>query len=72
MAAENADQWGISVSAWARISLVVNGFSLAVFGLIASLIWWRVRSGFGLLTAYVLLLGGSAAMGTAIYGSGLP
>ena len=72
MAAENEDQWGISVPVWARISLVINGFSLAVFSLIAGLIWWRVRSGFGLLTAYVLLLGGSAAMGTAIYGAGLP
>ena len=41
------------------------------YALVALLIWWRLRTGFGLLTAYVLLLSGSAFMSIAIYGAEL-
>ncbi len=70
-AASGAAALGITVANWARISVTVAGFSCLVFTLVAWLVWWRVRTGFGLLTAYVLLLGGSAFMGTAIYGAEL-
>lgn len=70
-AATGGISWGISVANWAWVSTAVNGLNFFVFSLIALLIWWRVRTGFGLLTAYVLLLGGSAQMGVAIYGAEL-
>ncbi len=70
-AATGAIAWGISVADWAWINTAVNGVTFFVFSLIALLIWWRVRTGFGLLTAYVLLVGGSAYMNVAIYGAEL-
>ena len=70
-AATGATSWGISVADWAWINTAVNGLTFFVFSLIALLIWWRVRTGFGLLTAYVLLVGGSAYMNVAIYGAEL-
>ncbi len=70
-AATGAIAWGISVADWAWINAAVNGVTFFVFSLIALLIWWRVRTGFGLLTAYVLLVGGSAYMNVAIYGAEL-
>jgi len=70
-AATGAISWGISVADWAWVSTAVNGLNFFVFSLIALLIWWRVRTSFGLLTAYVLLLGGSAQMNVAIYSAEL-
>jgi hypothetical protein len=70
-AATGAIVWGISVADWAWINTAVNGLTFFVFSLMALLIWWRVRTGFGLLTAYVLLVGGSAYMNVAIYGAAL-
>ncbi len=71
VAAAGAISWGISVAHWAWINTAVNGLAFFVSSLIALLIWWRVRTGFGLLTAYVLLLGGSAFMNVAVYGAEL-
>ena len=70
-AAEGAAAWGVSVAAWSRVNLAANGLSFLAFSLIALLIWWRVRTGFGLLTAFVLLVGGSASMRTTIHGAEL-
>jgi hypothetical protein len=42
-----------------------------VFSLVAFLIWWRLRTGFGLLTAFVLLGSGSNFMNVAIYSAEL-
>ena len=70
-ATTGAISWGFSVADWAWINTAVNGLTFLVFSLIALLIWWRVRTSFGLLTAYVLLLGGSAFMNMAIYGAAL-
>ncbi|NJN53492.1 MAG: hypothetical protein HC804_01305 [Anaerolineae bacterium] len=58
--------WGVSVAQWAWIDTAVNGLTFLVFSIIALLIWWRVHTWFGLLTAYVLLLAGSAYMSMAI------
>ena len=69
--AEGAASWGMSVTTWSWINLATSGFAFMVFSLVAMLIWWRVRTGFGLLTAFVLLLGGSSFMAGAIYGADL-
>ena len=68
-AVEGAASWGMSVTTWSWINLATSGFAFMVFSLVAMLIWWRVRTGFGLLTAFVLLLGGSSTMAGAIYGA---
>ena len=70
-AVEGAASWGVSVITWSWINLATSGFAFMVFSLVAMLIWWRVRTGFGLLTAFVLLLGGSSFMAGAIYGADL-
>ena len=70
-AVEGAASWGMSVTTWSWINLATSGFAFMVFSLVAMLIWWRVRTGFGLLTAFVLLLGGSSTMAGAIYGANL-
>jgi hypothetical protein len=72
MAAVNAAAWGVSVAGWSWINVLVTGLSYFVFTLVGGLIWWRVRSGFGLFTAYVLLIAGSSAASSLIYGAGLP
>ncbi len=65
MAAEGAASWGVSVVTWAWINTAITGLVFLVFTLVAFLIWQRVRTGFGLLTAYILLLG-SASMDVAV------
>jgi hypothetical protein len=65
MAVEGTVAWGVSVSAWAWINTIITAFIFLVFTIIAILIWYRVRTGFGLLTAYILLLG-SASMDIAV------
>jgi hypothetical protein len=62
-----AAAWKMTVPAWAWVNALANGITLLTFGLIAWLIWARVRTWFGLLTAMVLMLGGSNAMGYAVY-----
>ena len=70
-AVEGAASWGMSITTWSWINLATSGFAFMVFSLVGMLIWWRVRTGFGLLTAFVLLLGGSSFMADAIYGADL-
>ena len=57
--AAGAAAWGISVPAWAVLNTFVNVLSATVFSLTAALVWWRLRTWFGWLTAMVLLVGGS-------------
>ena len=57
--AAGASTWGISVPAWAALNTLVNLLSAIVFSLMAALVWWRLRTWFGWLTAMVLLVGGS-------------
>jgi hypothetical protein len=71
VAIENAATWGTGLTTWSWINVVTIGFSFLVFSLIGLLIWRRVPTGFGLLTAYVLLVGGSAAMNITIYSAEL-
>lgn len=71
LAAEDAAAWGISIGRWAVINTLVSGVTFFVFSLVALLIWWRVHTGYGLLTAYVLLGAGSAFMSVAIYSAEL-
>ncbi len=71
LAAEDAAAWGTSTGTWAVINTLVSGVTFFVFSLVALLIWGRVHTGYGLLTAYVLLGAGSAFMGNAIYGAEL-
>ena len=54
-----AAAWRVSVPAWAVLNTLINILSDVVFTLTAALVWWRVRTWFGLLTAMVLLVGGS-------------
>ncbi len=67
LAAEGAASWGVTVATWSWINTAVNGATFLVFTMVAFLIWQRVRTSFGLLTAYILLLGGSAFMNMVIY-----
>lgn len=71
-ASQGAAAWGVSVTTWSWINVIVNSLSFLVFCLVAFLIWRRVRTGFGLLTAYILILGGSAFMSVVVYGAELP
>lgn len=71
MASEGASAWGADVPAWSWINVVVGGSTFLVFSLVAFLVWQRVRTGFGLLTAYVLLGSGSNFMNVAIYSAEL-
>ena len=71
VAIESAAAWGTGLTTWSWINVVTTGFSFLVFSLIGLLIWRRVPTGFGLLTAYVLLVGGSAAMNITIYSAEL-
>jgi uncharacterized membrane protein len=71
-ASEGAAAWGVSVTTWSWINVIVNSLSFLVFCLVAFLIWRRVRTGFGLLTAYILILGGSAFMSVVVYSAELP
>jgi len=57
--AAGAAAWGVSVPAWALLNTLVNVLSGVVFTLTAALVWWRLRTWFGWLTAMVLLVGGS-------------
>ena len=68
---EGASAWGVAVAEYAWINAAVNGLAFFIASLVALLIWWRVRSGFGLLTAYMLLMLGSTYMGSAVYGAEL-
>lgn len=71
VAADGAAAWGTTVGAWAWINLFTNGLAFLVFSIVSLLIWWKLRTSFGLLTAYVLLLGGSNFMNNAIYSAEL-
>jgi hypothetical protein len=71
-ASQGASSWGVTVTTWSWINVAVNSLSFLVFCLVAFLIWRRVRTGFGLLTAYILVLGGSAFMSVAVYSAELP
>jgi hypothetical protein len=71
-ALQGASSWGVSVATWSWINVAVNSLSLLLFCLVAFLIWRRVRTGFGLLTAYILVLGGSAFMSVVVYSAELP
>ena len=71
VAAEGAAAWGVDEVTWAWINVAVTGLALLVFSLAAGMIWWQVRTNYGLLTAYVLLLGGSAFMNVAVYSAQL-
>lgn len=62
-----AEAWNLTLPAWAWLNTIVNGLSFLVFSLVAVLIWWQARTWFGWLTAMVLVLGGSYAMGNAVY-----
>lgn len=66
-----AAAWGTSIQVWAWINLLANGLVFLTFSLIGLFIWWRVRTGFGLLTAYVLLLAGSSFMNMVLYSTQL-
>ena len=57
--AARAAAWGVSIPAWAMFNTLLNILSALVFTLVAALVWWRLRTWFGLLTAMVLLVGGS-------------
>lgn len=65
-AAAGVAAWGVPAETWARIHLVLNGISYFVACLIGAIIIWRVRTGFGVLTAFVLLVTGGAVMSTVI------
>jgi len=54
-----AAAWGLSTPAWATFNTLLNILSALVFTLVAALVWWRLRTWFGWLTAMVLLVGGS-------------
>ncbi len=71
VAADGAAAWGTSVGTWAWINLLTNGLAFLVFSIVGLLIWRQVCTGFGLLTAYVLLLTGSNFMNNAIYSAEL-
>jgi hypothetical protein len=71
LALTSSAAWNTSVATWVWINTAVNGLTFLVFSLVALFIWLRLRTGFGLLTAYVLLLSGSAFMSIAIYGAEL-
>jgi hypothetical protein len=57
--AAHAAAWGLSMPAWATLNTLLNILSAVVFTLVAALVWWRLRTWFGWLTAMVLLVGGS-------------
>ena len=57
--AARAAAWGVSIPAWAMFNTLLNILSALVFTLVAALVWWRLRTWFGLLTAMVLLVSGS-------------
>jgi hypothetical protein len=61
-----AAAWGVSVPAWAVLNTLINILSDVVFTLTAALVWWRVRTWFGLLTCMVLLVGGSNVQGNVV------
>jgi hypothetical protein len=69
-ATAGAAAWGSSVATWFWINTAVNTIIFLVFSLVAFFIWWRVRTGFGLLTSFVLLLGGSFYLSVANYSEG--
>jgi hypothetical protein len=54
-----AAAWGMSVPAWAVLNTLINILSMVVFTLTAALVWWRLRTWFGWITAMVLSVGGS-------------
>ena len=49
--AARAAAWGVSIPAWAMFNTLLNILSALVFTLVAALVWWRLRTWFGLLTA---------------------
>jgi hypothetical protein len=67
VAAERAASWGVSVAAWSWINIIISGLTFLIPTLLALLIWRRRRDGFGLLTAFVLLVTASESMTVAIY-----
>lgn len=66
-AAVGAAAWGVTQTTWAWIHILLNSISFLIPSLIGGLILWRVRTAFGLLTAYILLGTGSAVINTVIY-----
>ena len=65
--AAGAAAWGISIPAWAVLNTFVNVLSATVFSLTAALVWWRLRTWFGWLTAMVLLVGGSNVQSNVVH-----
>ncbi|MFZ1708275.1 MAG: hypothetical protein WBR35_11575 [Anaerolineae bacterium] len=57
--AARAAAWGLATPTWAMLSTLLNILSALVFTLVAALVWWRLRTWFGWITAMVLLVGGS-------------
>ena len=64
--AAHAAAWGVSMPAWATFNTLLNILSALVFTLVAALVWWRLRTWFGWLTAMVLLVGGSNVQNNVI------
>jgi hypothetical protein len=71
VATERAAAWGLAVPAWSWISVIQSGVSFLATSLIALIIWWRLPTGFGLLTAFTLLATGGETLNVAIYSAGL-
>ena len=57
--AVRAAAWGLATPTWAMLNTLLNILSDLVFTLVAALVWWRLRTWFGWITAMVLLVGGS-------------
>ena len=57
--AARAAAWGLATPTWAMLNTLLNILSALVFTLVAALVWWRLRTWFGWITAMVLLVGGS-------------
>ena len=62
-----AASWGLSVADWVWVHLLLTAVSLLVFYGMAALIWTRVRTWFGWLTAMVFVLVGSSTLGPAVH-----
>jgi len=65
--AAGAAAWGMYLPAWAVLNTFVNVLSATVFSLTAALVWWRLRTWFGWLTAMVLLVGGSNVQSNVVH-----
>ena len=64
--AAHAAAWGLATPTWAMFNTLLNILSALVFTLVAALVWWRLRTWFGWITAMVLLVGGSNVQNNVI------